>query len=174
MEQNFCVKEREFVRSMLGIEKERLEQGEIFTKRREWLNTLRAAEERIKRHLEEHGGSRFPEAGYRTWKYLREREGETHKTPEDIVASARKLEELIAWKPKRMPGEKELEQLAIAYGAMREVREALERADGKTIFRWYLERKPFLDYLGPLIVLEAKKRGLDPRRVAEEVMKIWG
>ena len=167
------MEKREFVRSMLGLEKERLEQGEIFTKRKEWLNTLKAAEESIKRHLEEHGGSKFPEAGYRTWKYLREREEEIHKTPEDLVASARKLEELITWKPKQTPGEKELEHLAIAYGAMREVREALEGADERTIFRWYLERKPFLDYIGPLIVLEAKKRGLDPRRVAEEVMKIW-
>ncbi len=61
--------------------------------------------------------------------------------------------------------------MALTYGALREVREALERADDAQIFRWYLEGKPFLEYVAPLIVLEAKKQDLDHRKVAELIIK---
>jgi len=121
--------------------------------------------------LEKHGGTKYPEAGYAQWKYLRSQAGDVVTEPEDVVASAERLEELLKRFPRGTPSKGELQRLAIEYGALREVREALERADDSQIFRWYIEGKPFLEYVAPLLVLEAKKHGLNHRQVAKLLVK---
>ncbi|GEM_PF-2896831 len=164
--------EEVFVKRALGIDRERLTEGLVFKKRREWAELLRRKERELKKFLTEHGGSILPRAGYAQWKYLRERTGPVIETPEDIVASAERLEALLKRQlPKAIPSRQELERLALEYGALREVREALEKADDAKILNWYLKKGPFLDLVAPFIVLEAKQQGLDHRRVAELIVR---
>ncbi len=163
--------EDEFVRRALGLNAERLADGIVFRKRKEWAKTLRDKEEELRKYIEQHGGTKYPEAGYAQWKYLRSKAGDVITEPEDVVASAERLEELLKRSPKGIPSKEELQRLALEYGALREVREALERANDPQIFRWYLEGKPFLEYVAPLLVLEAKKQGLNHKRVAELLVK---
>ena len=164
--------EEAFVRKALGLDEKKLTNGLIFKRRKEWVEALRKKEEELRKFLEQHGGTKYPEAGYAQWKYIRERAGNVITTPEDLVASAEKLEGILRKTPKGIPSKEKLEQVALEYGALREVREALEGEKDSDIFRWYLERKPFLEYIAPLLVLEAKQQGLDHRRVAELLMKI--
>lgn len=87
--------EEEFVRSALGLNAERLTDGLVFRKRREWVKALREKEEEIRKFLESHRETQYPEAGYAQWKYLREQAGNVITGPEDVVASAERLEKIL-------------------------------------------------------------------------------
>jgi hypothetical protein len=163
--------EERFIREVFGIDKENLREGLVFRKRKDWVRTLREQEERLRRIIDRRSGSKLAEAGYATWKMLKEKTGTINTTPSDVVASAEKLEEIMKLVPESWDQDA-MKKIALHYGAIRDVRETLEKAGDKDILWWILREKgKFLDYVAPIVILEAKKRGLDPHRTAELLVK---